>query len=405
MILYRVGRILRSVKTFFTITGASFVLIIISLIIAEVLARIATYDPAPMITVYNQASMKDPWGAFRNTPGYEYNLGGVVYTRINKWGWRGSEYPKKKPDGVKRAILLGDSVAFSGYGIFQEVSLEGQLEIQLKSLTGETWQVINMAVPGGFGGISLSQMAHQGIHFNPDIVVTLNGNNDLLVIYPAAKYLLTGVGNFPQQLYHASQLIIERVFDPRTGRGDLPLMLKILARESAFLRWLNGKAAHGSIYDVFTNELSKARETEVSIENPARLDHFVESQLAIAHLTVGSGAIFVNFLQPYLSLEHDQRKPLHLMAIENYEKTNPKLLPFLDKAYPVLRKKLQKAATENSNFNFVDLSLMLINENVLADAVHMTSLSPVSMPGNDLVAGRMAKEMVRIMKEKEITFP
>ena len=64
-------------------------------------------------------------------------------TVINSWGWRGPEPTIARDKSVRRAVLLGDSVAFSCWGCRAEVSLGGTLKRALELRTGEEWEVID----------------------------------------------------------------------------------------------------------------------------------------------------------------------------------------------------------------------------------------------------------------------
>ena len=77
------------------------------------------------------------------------------------------------PAGRQRRVL--------GLGCREGVTLGGALTRALELRTGEEWEVINMAVPGAFSSVSLATLAHEGMQFKPDVVMTLNGGNDLLI--------------------------------------------------------------------------------------------------------------------------------------------------------------------------------------------------------------------------------
>jgi hypothetical protein len=78
-----------------------------------------------------------------------------------------------RPKNVKRALLLGDSVPFSGWGCREGGALRRTLELR----TGEEWNVINTGTPAGFSSMALATLAHEGMQFKPDIVVSFNGAN------------------------------------------------------------------------------------------------------------------------------------------------------------------------------------------------------------------------------------
>ena len=131
-------------------------------------------QPFEKITLENFAYAYHPWSHHRATPGFRFGD-----MSINRFGWRGKERSIKKPAFVKRVILLGDSVAFGSWLLKEEATISGYLENILKEKTGEAWEVLNMACPGGVGEMSLAALAHEGIHYAPDVVVALNGANDI----------------------------------------------------------------------------------------------------------------------------------------------------------------------------------------------------------------------------------
>jgi hypothetical protein len=105
----------------------------------------------------------------------------------------------------------------------------------------------------------------------------------------------------------------------------------------------------------------------------------------------------IAFLQPYLSLKHeaaggDPDKAL----IRSINDRMPILLPWLDTVYPALREKMAAAAAEHPSLDFIDLSLMFTHEQVFADHAHMRCEDGgLSMPGNEMIAARMADQIVR----------
>jgi lysophospholipase L1-like esterase len=80
---------------------------------------------------------KDTEGIHRLTPDKQ------VAIKINGKGLRGREFPYEKPEGVKRIIVLGDSVAF-GHGLEEQDSLPSVLQQRLP----EGYEVINAGVTG-----------------------------------------------------------------------------------------------------------------------------------------------------------------------------------------------------------------------------------------------------------------
>ena len=95
---------------------------------------------------------------------------------INAKGLRGPDYDYAKPKGVKRVLLLGDSM-IAGFEVSEDQTVAQQLE---KLLAKETsWQVIN----GGVRGYGTDQaylfLMYEGFRYQPDIIIYVFADNDL----------------------------------------------------------------------------------------------------------------------------------------------------------------------------------------------------------------------------------
>jgi hypothetical protein len=390
------GRFLRATSL---IVGNTVILIAVCFLIGEWWAR-SFAPPKPEttgITVANQYAAYHPWAGFRNTPGFRYELGNWVPVVVNSWGWRGPEPTIARSKSVKRTILLGDSTAFSCWGCREEASLGGTLRRALELRTGEEWEVINTSVGAGFSSLSLGTLAHDGMQFQPDVVTTLNGINDILILDERTMLRLGG-GLFKHSIYHTTQIEMGNVFDARTGTVRGPGILDQLAGKSALFQAVsnspfaaalrNQAAAHGQA------GASPTTDAGYSTAHPERLDTYVSNQLAMSYLAEGSGAKFVGFLQPYLSLKHKILGDGDRAVIKA---TDPALLAWMDDVYPILRAKLEKAASEHPAFHLVDLSLMFTHEQAFADMAHLKYESLEKSVATEQLAGRMADEIVRVV--------
>jgi hypothetical protein len=392
--LTTLGRFLRATSL---IVGNTVILIAICLSIGEWWAR-SVAPPKPettAVTVANQHAAYHPWAGFRNTPGFRYDLKRWIPTTINSWGWRGPEPTIGRNPSVKRAILLGDSVAFSCWGCRDEVSLGGTLKRALELRTGEEWEVINASVGAGFSSISLATLAHDGMQFQPDVVTTLNGINDILVL-DERTMLKIGAGLFKHSLYHTTQIDIGTIFDARTGTVRQNGILEQLASKSALFQVASKAPLIAALRARASADGPVASPTgsDYSTAHPERLDIYVNNELAMSYLAEGAGAKFVGFLQPYLSLRHKVVGDTDRTVINA---TDNALLRWADEVYPILRSKLQTAAANHPSFNFVDLSLMFIHEQAFADLAHFRYESDEKSIAYERVAGRMADEIVKLL--------
>ena len=124
------------------------------------------------------AGWKSTRGYGPYVPNLSTNFGGVPVT-INSRGWRDDEYSLKKPEGVRRIMVVGDSVTF-GYGVKLEEMFAKVLERGLNSRGPGRYQVISL---GGAGGNTYSQsrlIKENVAIYDPDLVILAFNLNDVL---------------------------------------------------------------------------------------------------------------------------------------------------------------------------------------------------------------------------------
>jgi len=102
------------------------------------------------------------------------------HIRYNKHGYRDYEYSLKKPEGIFRILVLGDSQTF-GQGIndLKDIwvkKLESQLQ---KNGSNESIEVLNISGPGWNSDTHLYELFKNGFKFNPDLVILAYGLNDI----------------------------------------------------------------------------------------------------------------------------------------------------------------------------------------------------------------------------------
>ncbi len=108
------------------------------------------------------------------------NTDGRARRPINHLGYRDLERTTQKPKGLRRVISLGDSFAW-GASVEFEDAYSQRLERGLSRRRGETWQVINLALPGMNTVAETAQLATEGLAYDPDVVLlgyVLNDSED-----------------------------------------------------------------------------------------------------------------------------------------------------------------------------------------------------------------------------------
>ena len=122
--------------------------------------------------IFNSAEGKDNYGLTR-----EFQ---EKYVRYNKYGYRDYEYSLKKPAGVFRVLVLGDSQTF-GSGIKDlEDTWVKKLEAKLqKDGRNSSIEVLSISGPGWNSDTHLYELFKNGLKFNPDLVILAYYHNDI----------------------------------------------------------------------------------------------------------------------------------------------------------------------------------------------------------------------------------
>jgi hypothetical protein len=114
-------------------------------------------------------------------PGAELRVaatGDVVY-RINPDGFRGPRHARPRPEGRRRIVVLGDSVAF-GYAVDEAQAFPRVLESRLaERLPGAGFEVVNLGVGGYNAWNELELLRDVGVGYQPDLVLVQFCINDL----------------------------------------------------------------------------------------------------------------------------------------------------------------------------------------------------------------------------------
>ncbi len=97
-----------------------------------------------------------------------------TYERTNSYGQRDKERTLEKPDGVRRILLLGDSVV-EGYGLRESETISNQL----KDLYDDpSTEVLNFGVSAYCTRAEIEMLETKGLQFDPDVVVLVFVEND-----------------------------------------------------------------------------------------------------------------------------------------------------------------------------------------------------------------------------------
>ena len=98
--------------------------------------------------------------------------------RTNALGLRGPERTFIEPDGVRRILILGDSVAF-GHGVAYEDTFANKLEVFLNGEGRGRHEVIDAGVPAFNTLQEVTYFREEGVRLNPDVAVLALYWNDV----------------------------------------------------------------------------------------------------------------------------------------------------------------------------------------------------------------------------------
>jgi lysophospholipase L1-like esterase len=131
----------------------------------EVILRLLGHHGAPQGHISHIYPVDDPNLDWRHIPNSEFRVGRVVYT-YNSSGFRDIDHVVEKPVGIKRIIVVGDSLT-EGY----EVEWRAVFSRVIQSQLGDQFEVINIAA----GGLNTPQEIHlfeqEGLAYKPDLVI------------------------------------------------------------------------------------------------------------------------------------------------------------------------------------------------------------------------------------------
>lgn len=127
----------------------------------------------------------DDYCLWRLSPGYETpneapaRFWGDGPLRINSQGMRGPERSVKKPDGVKRILIVGGSHPMGMYVNYAQ-TYGAVIEQELNRQGDVRWQVLNAAAPGHTSFQVRRYLEKYALKYAPDIVISDVGVNDTL---------------------------------------------------------------------------------------------------------------------------------------------------------------------------------------------------------------------------------
>ena len=198
--------------------------LVVSAILGEVLLRALGYVGAPESQIGNIRQVNDPILNWRFIPNSRVQDGKVVLA-YNSAGFRDREHARQKQPGVRRMVVLGDSVT-EGSGVDADEIFSSWLQRSL----GPRYEIINL----GMSGLNTPQEVHilevEGLGYDPDVVIVNFILNDC---------------DFFSEFHAAIQFAQDK--DAKIGLfGDISIdpRIKRLLKSSAFIYFVKARVEH-----------------------------------------------------------------------------------------------------------------------------------------------------------------
>ena len=170
------------------------------------------------VLIFNSSESEDNYGLTK-----EFQ---EKHVRYNKHGYRDYEYSLKKPEGIFRVLILGDSQTFgSGIKNLEETwvkKLEAKLQNERRN---ESIEVLSISGPGWNSDTHLYELFENGFKFNPDLVILAYYHNDIpfpisVNCNSSERKVVTNINIF--QSYKLSRFIDFRINRLLEKFGDKP---------------------------------------------------------------------------------------------------------------------------------------------------------------------------------------
>ncbi len=155
-----------------------------AMLLGEVIVRALPATWLPELSPVQPAKLDISFSRPSDNPRLVYELT-PGKLEVNAAGYRGPEYPQKKPARVKRIVGIGDSGAF-GLGVSEKDTFLRQLEATYGA-SGADVEVINLAVSGYNSEQELEVLRTRAFDFEPDLIVLAYDHNDAAPILSPSR--------------------------------------------------------------------------------------------------------------------------------------------------------------------------------------------------------------------------
>jgi lysophospholipase L1-like esterase len=156
--------------------GGAVGVLLLCLLLAEAGTRVV-YRPEPVRRVYDPFAYRIPAPGLRDA--FVNREGERVEVRLNELGMRGPSLAQPLPPGGLSLVFLGGSTT-ENYAYAEGDTFPVQVGAALATALARPVRVLNAGMSAGTSSTSLARLQHQVLDLRPDVVVVMDGINDLL---------------------------------------------------------------------------------------------------------------------------------------------------------------------------------------------------------------------------------
>ena len=331
-------------------------------------------ETAEFERLHSEGIELDPYRVYRLAPNQHYDS-----ISINRLGLRGPEPAVPKPPGVLRVLCLGGSVVF-GYGTSSDATAPpAVLERLLESGAPTPWrvEVVNAGIGGYVSRQELVLLRELASQLDPDVVVVIDGGNDLLSPFSNAGRIGLPWG----------YLRFEQAFADFKRHEARPVtLLSDFARSAA-----TGLAARSRLFGLLAGRIAPpAPRVPLDLEGIAPLYGSNVEAMALFARRARAGLLVV--LQPVWGI--GETGPDRRLAL--WEAANPGYIVSSQRAIAEMRHTLARlGADPELELHWLDASTLFAGRrDVFRDALHYATDAQ-----NAELAAAIAPDVARLLVE------
>ena len=312
-------------------------------------------------------------------------IAGDPQKHINHWGFRGEEISKLKPAGTYRIFVLGGSTVFCGEVPFEKCHTRILEKLLRQHYPGRRIEVQNAGMDWYTSQHSLIQFLIKVQDFDPDLIVTWHGINDMLRSFSPNLYAHGPYKEDYSHFYGPLGRMMENYTQDKRPKGT-----------SLF------ELVYGRLSDYWFSDFhGRTNLKSVPIEHWKSLPAFERNMSNLVSVVQSKGIDMIVASQPFLYRQDLTKKERKHLWFSSTFMTQDGMLPNLESLIAGMNQFNEKsksiAARGNPPCHFIDLEKMVPKTmEYFTDDVHFTEL------GNKVIGDALSNLLIdlKVMDKK-----